>query len=207
MSKKDNTKKDKKKQKEQGKKASEELNDLKEEFEKLNQEKEQLEEEKNQLFEKLQRLSADYANYQKRIPRQIKDTINFEKEKIIKAILPVLDNFEHTLANIQQSETDDIYKGVRIIYDQMLDVLKSFGTEQIAAEGEIFDPSRHQAMMQQSEPDKEDNLVLQEFQKGYTLNGRVIRPSKVVVNKPQQKEENTENEEENENNKQSENQE
>lgn len=184
MSKEEQTKKDKKEEKKQEKKASKELKDLKKDFEKLTEQKQQLEEEKNRLFEKLQRVSADYANYQKRMPRQIQDTVNFEKEKVIKAILPTLDNFEHTLTNIRQAEnTEDIYKGVRIIYDQMLDVLKSFGTEQITAEGENFDPSRHQAMMQRNEPDKEDNLVLQEFQKGYTLNGRVIRASKVVVNK------------------------
>jgi molecular chaperone GrpE len=193
MSNEEKTKKDKKKEKKQEKKASKELKELKKDFEKLSEQNQQLEEEKSQIYEKLQRLSADYANYQKRIPKQIEDNVRFEKEKIIKAVLPALDNFEHTLANIEQTENEEIYKGVRIIYDQMLDVLKSFGTEQITAEGETFDPNRHQAMMQRNESDKEDNLVLQEFQKGYTLNGRVIRPSKVVVNKlqtcgdPQQK--------------------
>jgi len=65
----------------------------------------------------------------------------------------------------------------------MLDILKSHGVEQIKALDEEFDPALHQAMMQKAEPDKEDNIVLEEFQKGYKLNGRVIRPSKVIVNK------------------------
>ena len=65
----------------------------------------------------------------------------------------------------------------------MLDILKSHNVEQIEALGERFDPAMHQAMTQQSNPDKEQNIVLEEFQKGYKLNGRVIRPSKVIVNK------------------------
>ncbi len=137
----------------------------------------------NTLFAQYQRISADYANFQKRAPKQISDTILYEKEKIIKTLLPILDNFEHTLQNEQSVEnTEAFVKGVRIIYDQMLDILKSHGVEQIQALGEKFDPALHQAMLQQSEPKQEEDVVLQEFQKGYKLNGRVIRPSKVVVN-------------------------
>ena len=145
---------------------------------------ENLQNEKDELFAQLQRVSADYANFQKRVPRQISDTINYEKEKIIKSLLLVLDNFEHTLQNAAKAEnTEAIAKGVKIIYDQMIDILKSHGIEQMKTLGQSFDPTSHSAMMRKSEPDKEDNIVLEEFQKGYKLNGRVIRPSKVVVNK------------------------
>ena len=145
---------------------------------------ENLQKEKDELFGKLQRVSADYANFQKRVPKQISDTISYEKERIIKSLLPALDNFEHTLQNTHSPENIDAFvKGVKIIYDQMLDILKSHGVEQIKAPGEKFDPSMHEAMMQKTEPEKEDNIVLEEFQKGYILNGRVIRPSKVIVNK------------------------
>jgi molecular chaperone GrpE len=140
--------------------------------------------EKDELFAKLQRVSADYANYQKRVPKQIADSIAYEKERIIKSLLPALDNFEHTLQNANSSENMDVLvKGIRIIYDQMLDILKSHNVEQIEALGEGFDPALHQAMTQQSDPEKEENIVLEEFQKGYKLNGRVIRPSRVIVNK------------------------
>jgi len=145
---------------------------------------EQLQQQKDEVFSKLQRVSADYANFQKRASRQIADSTAYEKEKIIKSILPVLDNFEHTLANAHKSEGIDVLiKGVRIIYDQMLDILKSHGAEQIKAVGEIFDPALHQAMLQKYVSEKNEGVVLEEFQKGYRLNGRVIRPSKVVVNK------------------------
>ena len=150
---------------------------------------ESLQEEKDELFAKLQRVSADYANFQKRVPKQITDTIGYEKERIIKTLLPVLDNFEHTLQNAHSAENVDVLvKGIRIIYDQLLDILKSHNVEQIEALGEKFDPAMHQAMTQKSDPEKEENTVLEEFQKGYRLNGRVIRPSRVIVNKlPEEK--------------------
>jgi len=159
----------------------------KSELEELRQTIESLQKEKDELFEKLQRVSADYANFQKRVPKQIADTICYEKERIIKTLLPTLDNFESALGGLQNADSaenaDVFVKGIRIIYDQMLDILKSHGVEQIKAPGEKFDPALHEAMMQKTEPEEEDNIVLEEFQKGYKLNGRVIRPSKVIVNK------------------------
>ena len=169
----------------------------KRELEKLRQQIDDLQSEKDELFAKLQRVSADYANFQKRVPKQIADTTCYEKEKLIKTLLPVLDNFEHTLEffNLVQDknarsaeELDVVVKGIHIVYDQMLDILKSHGVEKIKAMGEKFDPALHQAMMQRAEPEQEDCTVLEEFQAGYKLNGRVIRPSKVAVNKlPQEK--------------------
>ncbi len=145
---------------------------------------ESLQKEKDELFGKLQRVSADYANFQKRVPKQISDTICYEKERIIKSLLPVLDNFEHTLQNAKTTETVDVLiKGIQIIYDQLIDILKSHNVEQIEALGQSFDPAVHQAMTQRTDAEKDHDVVLEEFQKGYTLNGRVIRPSRVIVNK------------------------
>jgi molecular chaperone GrpE len=145
---------------------------------------EDLQKEKDELFGKLQRVSADYINFQKRAAKQTADTIAYEKEKIIKTLLPALDNFEHTLQNAQSAEGADVLlKGIRIIYDQILGILKSHGVEHIKALGEKFDPALHEAVSQKAESGKEDNIVLEEFQKGYKLNGRVIRPSRVIINK------------------------
>ena len=156
----------------------------KSELEELRDRIDNLQREKDELFAKLQRVSADYANFQKRTPKQIADTICYEKEKIIKTLLPALDNFERTLQNARSAENVDVLlKGIQIIYDQMLDILKSHNVEQIKALGEPFDPALHEAMMQKTEPEQQENIVLEEFQKGYKLNGRVIRPSKVIVNK------------------------
>jgi molecular chaperone GrpE len=162
----------------------------KSELEELRRQIESLQKEKDELFAKLQRVGADYENFQKRVPKQIADTVAYEKEKIIKTLLPALDNFEHTLQNANSAESLDVLlKGIQIIYDQMLDTLKSHGVEQIKAVGEKFEPALHEAMMQRYEAEEEENIVLEEFQKGYKLNGRVIRPSKVVVNKPSSEQE------------------
>ncbi len=154
------------------------------EMDALQKQLEDLEAERDDLLGKLQRVSADYANFQKRSVKQIQDTIGYEKERIIKSLLPALDNFEHMLAQSHSAESiNAVIEGVRIIYDQMMDILKGHGVEQIQALDEVFDPTHHEAMLQQKDPDKADGVVLQEFQKGYKLHGRVIRPSKVIVNK------------------------
>ncbi|MDD5065221.1 MAG: nucleotide exchange factor GrpE [Phycisphaerae bacterium] len=156
---------------------------------------EQLQKEKDELFGKLQRVSADYMNFQKRAAKQTADTIAYEKERIIKTLLPALDNFEHTLQNAQSAESKDVFvKGIRIIYDQILDILKSHGVERIDSLGAKFDPALHEAVSHKTEPEKEDNIVLEEFQKGYRLNGRVIRASRVIVNKLPSEQEQTKDE-------------
>jgi molecular chaperone GrpE len=179
-----------KQKKPQKPKEQEEPKAKKSELEKLRDTIKDLQKEKDELFGKLQRVSADYINFQKRAPKQIADTIAYEKEKIIKTLLPALDNFEHTLQNAHLAESSDVLvKGIRIIYDQMLDILKTHGVEHIKALDEKFDAALHEAMMQKAEPDREENIVLEEFQKGYKLNGRVIRPSRVIINKPSSKQE------------------
>ena len=155
-----------------------------EEIAAIRQQLESLQTERDELLGKLQRVSADYANFQKRVTKQISDTAAYEKERIIKSLLPVLDNFEHMLQKSHSAESVDVVlEGVRIIHDQMMDIFKGHGIEQIQAIDEAFDPTHHEAMMQQEDRDKEEGIVLQEFQKGYKLHGRVIRPSRVIVNK------------------------
>ena len=152
-----------------------------------------LEVEKLELTEKLQRISADYANYQKRMPRQIAESVEYERKVIIRSLLPGLDNMSHALAGAEnakgQEAFDGIVKGVKMVFDHMLDGLKSHGVERIEAAGAQFDPSKHEAMQMQVEEDKPDNTVLEVFQDGYMINDQVLRPSKVIVNKWPAKEE------------------
>ena len=174
------------KDKEKPKEQKEEAAPQKDEVQQLRQQVENLIKEKDEIFGKLQRVVADYENFQKRVPKQIDDTITYKTERIIKTLLPTLDNFEHTLRNADSAENPGVLvEGIRIIYDQLLDALKAHGVEQINALGQKFDPAMHEAMMQKAEADREDNDVLEEFQKGYKLNGRVIRPSRVIINKLQ----------------------
>jgi len=157
---------------------------LRKELQRLEERLDGLQKERDELFDKLQRVMADYANFQKRSSRQISDSVAYEKENIIRTLLPVLDNFDRTLEKSHAAESVEVVlEGIRIIYDQMNDILASHGVEQIQTLDETFDPARHEAMLRREEPDKPDHAILEEFQKGYQLNGRVIRPSKVVVNR------------------------
>jgi len=155
---------------------------------------------KNELLGKLQRVTADYLNFQKRVPRQIADAIEYEKKSVIKTLLPILDNLEHTIQNTSTAcgeparpelvegveptqNAEALVKGIKIIYDQMVYALKLHNVERIKAVGEKFDPSLHEAITQKADPQHPADIVLEELQKGYRLNGQVIRPSRVIVNK------------------------
>ena len=135
------------------------------------------------LKDKLQRLGADYQNYQKRAQRQITQAGQFASQEMAKSLLPVLDNFEHTLSN--DHETADltaILKGVAIVYDHLLNILKGQGLEVIQVEpGDSFDPSLHEAMLRQESDQLPPNSVIEQFTPGYTMKGRTLRPAKVSV--------------------------
>ena len=140
--------------------------------------------EKDDLFEQLQRVSADYANFQKRVPKQIADSVSYQKKDVLRSILSSLDNFEHTLAGAAKAETvESVVEGIKITFDHMLDALKAHKVEKIESLGKEFDPVFHEAMMRREEADKPDNTVLEEFQSGYMMGDQVLRPAKVIVNK------------------------
>ncbi len=148
----------------------------------------QLEADRQLLFEKFQRLSADYINFQKRAPRRIAESVAYEKMAIIRSLLPSLDNFSHALASAEDARDSEgglegVVKGVEMVFQHLLDAIKSHGVEKVESVGKPFDPSVHEAVMQRAEPDKADGVVLEEFQAGFTLNGQVVRPAKVIVNK------------------------
>jgi molecular chaperone GrpE len=161
--------------------ALQEAQEPQKQVEELRKQVEGLQKEKDDIFAKLQRVAADYDNYQKRSARQITDSIAYEKEKIIKALLPVLDDFERVLAHSENA--DSVVEGLKIVYEHLKAVLRSQGVEQIESQCERFDPTHHEAITQRAESGKEDGVILEELQKGYKLNGRVIRASRVVVNK------------------------
>ncbi|MBS3733476.1 MAG: nucleotide exchange factor GrpE [Phycisphaerae bacterium] len=143
---------------------------------------EQLRAERDGLLQRLQRLSADYRNYQKRVQRDIAHARDYANEELIKSMLAVLDDMERALTAARENhdEDDPLLKGMQIVHDNALATLEKFGVERIAAEGEPFDPDLHQAVMQQP-ADEPAMTVLQEVQTGYRLKGRTIRPSSVIV--------------------------
>ena len=169
------------------KKANKKIKELDKKVEQLEKQLEELTTEKQDIFEQLQRISADYANFQKRAPKQIADSVAYEKKAIIRSLLPSIDNFEHALAHASEAQgveaLDTIVKGIQLVFDHMMDALKTHGVHRIDALGQPFDPNQHEAMMRQSVPDKEDDTVLEVYQAGYMMGEQVLRPSKVIVNK------------------------
>lgn len=147
---------------------------------------EELQRQRDDLRDRLQRVSADYLNYKKRVQRDIERSREFANEELIKALLGVLDDMERALAAARSDhdEDDPLLKGMQIVHDNALATLGKFGLEPIEAEGKPFDPDRHAAMMQQPCDDHPPQTVIRELQKGYMLKGRTIRPSAVVVSAP-----------------------
>jgi molecular chaperone GrpE len=161
-----------------------ELQEIQKDMHGIKEQFEAVQKERADIFAQLQRVSADYMNYQKRSAKQIADTTAYEKDSIIKSLLPALDNFEHALAKTPIAENANaLTKGMKMVYDQIVDILKLHGVEQIKALGQPFDPEIHLAVTQTSDPAKPENIVIHEIARGYKISSRIIRPAKVVVNK------------------------
>lgn len=139
--------------------------------------------ERDDLLARLQRVSADYLNYQKRVQRDIEEARQFSNADLIKSLLHVLDGLEKAIehAKANHPADDPLLVGTELVYKSGLDVLKRFGLEVIQTEGRTFDPSVHEALLQQPSPDVPPMTILSEVQKGYTLKGRTLRPAKVIV--------------------------
>ena len=138
---------------------------------------EQLEEQKNKYLRAL----ADFDNFKKRTAMEQESFIQFANERLIKEILPALDNLERAF-QIGKSCEDEFIKGISLVKKQLEDSLRKFGVAEIKSVGLAYDPNIHEAILQK-ESDKEENIVLEEIQKGYILNGRLLRPAMVIVSK------------------------
>lgn len=157
----------------EGAAMQEEIEALKGQVEKLTGD---LQEKKDRLL----RLQADFDNFRRRSAKEREEISAVVTQNFCKDMLPLLDNFERAMA----AETKDVeafQKGVEMIFTQFQEVLKKNGLEQIETVGQKFDPNFHQAVMRVEDPEKEDDTVAQELQKGYMVKGRVIRPSMVQV--------------------------
>lgn len=141
--------------------------------------REQLEAEQNKYL----RLLADYDNFKRRVQKDRQDAEKFRSQSLLTDLLPVLDNFERALAvETNSEEAASLLKGLQMVQSNLLEAVKREGLEEIKALGEPFDPNFHQAVMQEKDENAEPGSVLMELQKGYTLKGRVLRPSMVKVN-------------------------
>ena len=127
----------------------------------------------------LKRLQADFENFRRRTRQEKEDLSVVVTQSLLKDLLPMLDNFERALT-AEKKDAESFYTGVDMIYKQLAEVLKGHGLEVIATDVK-FDPNFHQAVMRVQDPEKEDDTIAAELQKGYTVKGKVTRPSMVQV--------------------------
>jgi molecular chaperone GrpE len=146
-----------------------------------------LQAERDDLYQRLARATADFKNTQKRIQGEADQRVQYANQSLIKSLLPVIDNFERALAqDVAKVDAASILKGMQIVHDQWLSVLKQQQVNEIAPKpGDAFDPSRHEALMQQDAPQYagKGQTVVQTLQKGYSLGERVLRPAQVAVSR------------------------
>jgi molecular chaperone GrpE len=155
------------------------------ELERLRLERDSLQQERDSLFERLARNTAEFQNARRRLDMDKEQAVAFANSSLIKSLLPVIDNFERALS-VDESKTDvaSILKGMQIVHDQWLTVLKSQFVEMIVPkEGDPFDPTTMEALIQQASDQYPPNTVTQVLQKGYGLHGRTLRPAQVAVSK------------------------
>ena len=126
-----------------------------------------------------QRAQADFINYKRRVEADKEDTIKYANNEFIRKILPVLDDFERAFASIPHDQASvKILEGMKLVERKFRSFLESQGVTEIKALNQPFDPNLHEAVMQ---AEGEEGIVVKEFEKGYKINDRIIRPSKVVV--------------------------
>jgi molecular chaperone GrpE len=129
----------------------------------------------------LQRLQAEFDNYRKRVLREQTMAVEMAAEPVMRRLLEVLDDFGLALLHANEDvDYERLLKGVELVYAKLLDALRAEGLERIEAEGAVFDPERHEALMQTGEGEGEPR-VAEVFRQGYSLHGRVIRPAGVRV--------------------------
>ncbi len=143
-----------------------------------------LEEKLKEAEDKYLRLAAEFDNYRKRTARQFEDISQAGRIHVITQLLDVLDNFQRALeASASSSNHDSLREGTQLVYKNLYDVLTKEGLEPIEAVGKPFDPNLHDALMQLESDEHPEGIVVQEMTKGYKLNDRVLRHSKVAVSK------------------------
>ncbi len=151
----------------------------------LKQEIENAKQEASKNWDLYLRERADLENARKRHQRDREEAIRFANDRLLKEMIPVLDNLERAVGHAEQGEDDNqgLLEGVNMTISQFRKVLEDFGVKPINALGADFDPNLHQAMGQVESEDQAPNTVVSEFQKGYLLNDRLLRPSLVMVAK------------------------
>jgi len=141
-----------------------------------------LQAERDELFDRLQRLAAEFDNFRKRNARDSATLAERANERLVKELIPILDDLGRALEAAAEHEEAKLEDGVRLVHRSLGELLRKEGLAEIATEGK-FDPHVHEALLSQPS-DAEEGSVIEVVQKGYTLGGKVIRPARVVVAAP-----------------------
>lgn len=139
-----------------------------------------LEAELKEKSDRILRLQADFENFRRRTAKEKEELTAVITQNMLTDLLPLLDNFERAMM-VEQTDIEAFQKGMEMIFTQLREVMEKHGLEKIEAEGQVFDPNLHQAVMRVENPDVEDGMITQVLQQGYRAKGRVIRPSMVQV--------------------------
>ena len=143
-------------------------------------------EEVKEAHDRLLRVSADYENYKKRFAREMEDFRKYANQSLLKEMLSVVDNLELAINAAKEEKNSDkkLIEGLNLTRNEMLRVFEKFNVKPIKARGEKFDPAFHEAVMREETDDYPENTVMSEFQKGYLIHDRLLRPAMVVVAVP-----------------------
>ena len=147
------------------------------------QEIEALKKDRDNLYDRLLRKQAEFENYRKRMDREKSEFMQFASSELMKELLNALDSFDLAIRNAapEGKSGENMLHGFELINKQLQDTLTRFGLKPIEAKGKKFDPNFHQAVSTLPTKDVEENTVIEEMRKGYTLNGRLLRPAMVSV--------------------------
>jgi len=130
--------------------------------------------------DRLLRLAADFENYKKRAARERAEYVARANERLLKELLPILDDLERALNSAEEHEEAQLEEGVRLVHRSLASLLQRNGVEEISTEGK-FDPHVHEALLAQPAEDREHGDVLDVIQKGYKLGDLVVRPARVII--------------------------
>lgn len=144
------------------------------------------EEEAKETYERLLRVSADFENYKKRASREMEEFRKYANQSLLKEMLSVVDNLELAINSSNDGENTDknLIEGLNLTLNEILRVFEKFNVTPIEAQGKTFDPAYHEAVMREETDDYPENSVISEFQKGYLIHDRLLRPAMVVVAVP-----------------------
>jgi molecular chaperone GrpE len=142
-----------------------------------------LAQEKVSLYDQLLRRQAEFENYRRRIEREKSESYARARGEVLLELLPVVDNFERALSSLEKSESDaaGLRHGIELIHKQFKDALTKFGLEPVESVGQVFDPHLHEAVTIEPTDEHEENTIIEEFQRGYKLGEKLLRPAKVKV--------------------------